>query len=189
MVDRRRQRWPILQDLISRNSDIALFAIAAGNGGPSADGTYGAFVDPNWATSVSGVAKLENYFTNVMSVGALEGTNRFSVGGLSNPWSVNIASYSNRGYESHAHGANRFACGRQARQRGDFNGTSAANPNMAGIASLVWSVNTRLTPEGSPSDSRRHGPRPGRLWRRQHLRQWPGERRRRRASRRRPGEG
>jgi subtilisin family serine protease len=26
-----------------------------------------------------------------------------------------------------------------------FNGTSAANPNMAGIASLVWSVNSSLT--------------------------------------------
>jgi serine protease len=26
-----------------------------------------------------------------------------------------------------------------------FGGTSAANPNMAGIASLVWSVNSELT--------------------------------------------
>jgi len=137
-----------IQNLISSNSDIALFAIAAGNGGPSADGTYGAFVDANWATSVSGVAKLENYFTNVISVGALEGTNRFAVGGLSNPWSVNIASYSNRGYNLTLMAPTDSPAVDKRGNVAIFNGTSAANPNMAGIASLVWSVNTALTPEG-----------------------------------------
>ncbi len=157
-----------LQDLISRNSDIALFAVAAGNGGP-VDG-YQEIDDPNWATSVSGVAKLENYFPNVMSVGALEGTNRFSVGALTNPWSVNIAAYSNRGSNLTLMAPTDSPAVNKLGNVVDFSGTSAANPNMAGIASLVWSVNTSLTPEavrqilvdtahdlGAPGDDNTYG--------------------------------
>jgi serine protease len=56
-----------LEQLIEDNSDIAMFAVAAGNGGPG-----GNLNDPNYLTSVSGVARLQTTHDNVMSVGALQ---------------------------------------------------------------------------------------------------------------------
>lgn len=125
-----------LEALISANSNIALFAVAAGNGGPG-----GNLNDPNYLTSVSGVAKLQTNHSNVMSVGALAKTGTTYVDGLANASTVDIASYSNRGSNLTLMAAtNSPAIDKNGDMR-YFGGTSCANPNMAAIASLVWSVN------------------------------------------------
>ncbi len=128
-----------LEQLIRDNADIAIFAIAAGNGGPG-----GNLNNPNYLTSVSGVAQLETTHNNVMSVGALERTGT-TVNGLANASSVNIASYSNRGSNLTLMAATDSPAMDKFGTTRIFAGTSCANPNVAGIASLVWSVNSSLT--------------------------------------------
>jgi serine protease len=124
-----------LENLINTHTNRALFAIAAGNGGPG-----GNLTDPNFMTSVSGVAKLQTNHSNVMSVGALQ---RTSAGGA-NASQLNLASYSNRG-------SNLTMVAPTDSPATDFfgatifTGTSCANPNMAAMASLVWSTNPNLT--------------------------------------------
>ena len=80
-----------LEALIDTHKNRALFAIAAGNGGPG-----GNLDDPNFMTSVSGVAKLETNHSNVISVGALQHA-ATTARGLENASTVSLASYSNRG--------------------------------------------------------------------------------------------
>lgn len=129
-----------LEQLIQDNADIAIFAFAAGNGGPG-----GNFNDPNYLTSVNGVAQLETTHNNVMSVGALQYTDTATVNGLTNASSVDIASYSNRGSNLTLMAATDSPAIDKLGNMNFFGGTSCANPNMAGIASLVWSVNSSLT--------------------------------------------
>ncbi|WP_421655132.1 pre-peptidase C-terminal domain-containing protein [Leptothermofonsia sp. ETS-13] len=128
-----------LEQLIQDNSDIAFFAIAAGNGGPG-----GNLSDSNYLTSVSGVAKLQTGHSNVMSVGALQRTGTATVNGLTNASAVDLASYSNRGSNLTMVAATNSPAMDKFGNLRTFGGTSAANPNMAGIASLVWSVNGNL---------------------------------------------
>lgn len=128
-----------IEQLISDNSDIAFFAVAAGNGGPG-----GNLSDPNYLTSVSGVAKLQTNHSNVMSVGALTRTGTSTVNGLTNASSVDLASYSNRGSNLTMVAATNSPAMDKYGNMGIFGGTSCANPNMAGVASLVWSVNSNL---------------------------------------------
>lgn len=128
-----------LEQLIRDNSDIAIFAIAARNGGPG-----GNMPDPNYLTSVSGVARLETNHGNVISVGALVRTGTSTVNGLTNASSVDLASYSNRGSNLTMVAATNSPALDKFGNVTIFTGTSAANPNMAGIASLVWSVNGNL---------------------------------------------
>ncbi|MEG4995347.1 SBBP repeat-containing protein, partial [Microcoleus sp. B4-C5] len=148
-----------LEQLIRDNSDIALFAVAAGNGAMDIDNNTG---NPVFS---GGVARLQTNHSNVMAVGALrpgnEGNQWWKTGqgiqnfnGLNNAISVNKAGYSNYGASltlmaptdspsttrNSPDPQSKIADGIQA-----FGGTSAANPNMAGIASLVWSVNSALT--------------------------------------------
>jgi serine protease len=133
-----------LEQLIRDNSDIALFAVAAGNGGPG-----GNLKDSNYLTSVSGVAKLETNHQNVISVGALtfvanNRDNRAFTNGLVNTSDVDIASYSNRGSNLTLVAPTDSPAMTKLGDMRYFGGTSAANPNMAGIASLVWSANSAL---------------------------------------------
>ncbi|HAZ46521.1 MAG TPA: serine protease [Cyanobacteria bacterium UBA11369] len=137
-----------LEQLIQNNSDIALFAVGAGNGGPS-----GNFPDPNYLTSVNGLARLETTHSNVMSVGALEtkadvnGLRQWQyewVNGLLNAKVAEIASYSNRGSNLTLIAATDSPAIDKYGNFNYFRGTSASNPNLAGISSLVWSVNPNL---------------------------------------------
>ena len=129
-----------LEQLIQANSDIATFAIAAGNGGPG-----GNLADPNYLTSVSGVAKLETAYSNVMSVGALQYQSTAAVKGMTNATAVNLAAYSNRGSNLTLVAPTDSPVMDKFGNQVIFHETSAANPNLAGIASLVWSVNSTLT--------------------------------------------
>lgn len=129
-----------LEQLIQDNADIAIFTMAAGNGGPG-----GNIADPNYLNSVLGVAKLETTYNNVMSVGALEHTDTTTVNGLTNADSVNIASYSNRGPNLTLVAPTDSPAMDKLGKMHLFEGTSGANPNLAGIAALVWSVNSSLT--------------------------------------------
>ncbi|MEH1850065.1 MAG: S8 family serine peptidase [Nostoc sp.] len=133
-----------LEQLIRDNSDIAIFAIAAGNGGIDIDNSN--MDDYNVKQGYSGgVARLQTTYSNVMSVGALQRSGQSTVNGLANATSVNRASYSNFGSS-----LTLMAATDSPAMKPDgsvnfmFSGTSAANPNMAGIASLVWSVNSSL---------------------------------------------
>lgn len=129
-----------LEQLIQENSDITLFAIAAGNGGPA-----GNLDDPNYLDSVSGVAQLETTHENVMSVGALQPQSTKIIDSLINASAVNIASYSNRGSNLTLMAATDSPAMDNQGNKVSFGGTSSSNPNLAGIASLVWSVNPTLT--------------------------------------------
>ncbi|HEY9796123.1 MAG TPA: S8 family serine peptidase [Leptolyngbyaceae cyanobacterium] len=128
-----------LEQLIEDNSDIAMFAVAAGNGGIDIDD---ATTNPVLS---GGVARLQTTYDNVMSVGALRNTGTEEVDGLTNASSVNIARYSNRGESLTLMAATDSPAMNKFGDMNIFTGTSAANPNMAGIASLVWSVNSELT--------------------------------------------
>ena len=129
-----------LEQLIQANSDIAVFAIAAGNGGPGGNNN-----EANYLTSVSGVAQLQTKNSNVMSAGALQRTGTATVNGMTNATAVDIASYSNRGSNLTLVAATDSPAMDRYGNMNIFGGTSAANPNLAGIASLVWSVNPSLT--------------------------------------------
>jgi subtilisin family serine protease len=137
-----------LQALINDNADVALFAIAAGNGGRDMQETKPIpILDENGQVvldgSTAGVARLAPSCPNLISVGALEHTEE-PVAGLANAASVYRASDSNFGAaltlmaptDSPAIDVNGNLV--------TFAGTSCANPNLAGVASLVWSANPSL---------------------------------------------
>jgi len=134
-----------LEQLIAANADVALFAIAAGNGGIDIDDR-----DSDRRLS-GGVARLQSNYENVIAVGALE--NRQSndqwadnwVDGLMNATTVRKAPYSNFGSSLTLMAATDSPAMDKLGGMRYFNGTSCANPNMAGIASLVWSVNPELS--------------------------------------------
>ena len=138
-----------LEQLIAANSDITLFAVAAGNGNIDIDNTnpYNSNVQKGLS---GGVARLQTTHDNVMAVGALE--NKDSVGNWANTWvnglmnagTVRRAPYSNFGQSLTLMAATDSPAMDKFGNMNYFSGTSAANPNMAGIASLVWSVNADL---------------------------------------------
>ena len=68
-----------------------------------------------------------------------------TVNGLTNATSISLAEYSNRGSNLTLVAATDSPAMDKFGNQIYFGGTSAANPNMAGIASLVWSVNSELT--------------------------------------------
>jgi serine protease len=128
-----------LEALMSDNADIAFFAIAAGNGNVNVSDTT---TSPGYS---AGVARLQGTHRNVMAVGALTYTGMETVNGLANATSVDRASYSNYGAGLTLMAATDSPSINAFGVQQSFGGTSCANPNMAGIASLVWSVNSYLS--------------------------------------------
>jgi hypothetical protein len=138
-----------LEQLIRNNSDIAIFAVAAGNGNIDIDNTNPSHPSVRSGES-GGVARLQTTHNNVMAVGALENKDSSGnwantrVNGLMNAGTVRRAPYSNYGASLTLMAATDSPAMDKFGNMQYFNGTSAANPNMAGIASLVWSVNSNL---------------------------------------------
>jgi hypothetical protein len=150
--------------LLRDYEDNALFAIAAGNGSIDICETDEANASVKTEES-GGVARLAGIYSNVIAVGALiaanaplDGSNAFEfidIGGqeLRNATFVHRAKYSNFGKaltlmaptDSPAVTSAGEVLSPEPNGAIFFNGTSAANPNMAGIASLVWSVNPGIT--------------------------------------------
>lgn len=140
---------PQFEQLVARNQSNALFVIAAGN-----NGRFG----------LSDPASLANTYANVIAVGASWGTE--DSGGMPKAPGTRI-NYSNYGHGLTLMGPSEVVSLKAAKDtpagvrfnfydyaddftgrldlKDMFNGTSAAAPNVAGVASLVWSANPLLT--------------------------------------------
>jgi serine protease len=131
---------PFFEQLVSAYQDSVLFVIASGNEDNS---------------NISYPSQLANLYSNVIAVGASWGTE--DINGNSRVPGTRI-SYpgiwgSNYGFGLTLMGPSEVPTteaspsffGSNFYFEDDFNGTSAATPNVAGVASLVWSVNPNLT--------------------------------------------
>jgi hypothetical protein len=131
---------PALEQLIAQYQDSVLFVIAAGN---------------NDRNSLSYPASLAQRFSNVIAVGASwgqqdrNGNARIPGTRISYPdwWGSNYGGGLSLMAPSEVitTDAVQDFSGVTFRLDQDFNGTSAAAPNVAGVASLVWSINPNLT--------------------------------------------
>ena len=134
-----------LEQMIDESQDMAFYAIAAGNGNVDLEVS-----DPsNSAVSIGtsgGVARLQGRYKNLASVGALISYDTSNVvNGLSNAVGFDRAGYSNYGKNLTLMAATNIPSINKYGNQVSFGGTSAANPSLAAIASLVWSVNPNLT--------------------------------------------
>jgi serine protease len=129
------------RSLVANNQENALFVIASGN---------------DDANGLNNPASLATEYRNVMAVGAAWGrTDRF--GNAATPG--DRISYPGRWGSNYGEGLTLMAPSEVVAASADysaingatfgyetgFNGTSAAAPNAAGVASLVWSANRNLT--------------------------------------------
>lgn len=141
-----------LEALLSASEATALYAVAAGNGDVEVDAVPGPGEDRKES---GGVARLQASHENVMAVGAMKNHEHEVVQGMTNAAEVRRASYSNYGSGVTLMGATDSLATYQftgiaepqfGQENGvrSFGGTSAANPNIAGIASLAWSMNVDL---------------------------------------------
>lgn len=130
-----------MQTALDETADYGFFAIAAGNGGPGGGFTS----EVNYLTSVSGLAQAETTNGNIASIGALQFNGTESIDGLTNATGFQIASYSNRGSNLTLMGTTDTRAINADGVVRSFSGTSAANPNVAAVAALVWSENSNLT--------------------------------------------
>lgn len=131
----------VYRSLVANNQDNALFVIASGN---------------DDANGLNNPASLAIEYRNVIAVGASWGrTDRFGNGQTPG----DRISYPGRWGSNYGEGLTLMAPSEVVAARAEysstdgatfgygtgFNGTSAAAPNAAGVASLVWSANRNLT--------------------------------------------
>ncbi len=133
---------PLLEQLVAENQDNALFVIASGND------------DFN---SISFPASLAQTYDNVIAVGASWGSQDYYGNATTPGERISYDSWfgwgSNYGSGLTLMGPSEVLTTNATRwlfttffdTEYQFNGTSAAAPNVAGVASLVWSVNPDLT--------------------------------------------
>lgn len=119
---------------IEETNDYAFFAASAGNDG-STSGVAGA----------GGLAPFQTDYGNVASVGAVQFTSTEEVDNITNAVDTQIAWYSNEGDDLTISAPTDSRAINGDGDITDFGGTSCANPNLAGVAALVWSENTCLT--------------------------------------------
>ena len=127
---------PAFEQVVANNQNNALFVIASGNESMS---------------SISNPASLAQQYNNVIAVGASRGTHDTN-GNSTTPG--DRFSYSNYGYGLTLMGPSEVTATSATQTSSStvqfgftdkFNGTSAAAPNVAGVASLVWSANPNLS--------------------------------------------
>lgn len=131
-----------LEAILSESESDAFYAIAAGNGGIDID-------QPSLTESEreisGGVARLQGIHGNVASVGAVQQLDVKTVDGLVNATTLERAGYSNFGRNLTLVAPTLVPSVNNIGDETSFSGTSAANPNLAAIAALVWGANLSLT--------------------------------------------
>ena len=128
-----------MRESIEETANYGFFSASAGNDGAT-DGVAGA----------GGIAPFQTDFDNVASVGALEFTGTEEIdaivgGSITNTTGTQIAWYSNQGDDLTMVAPTDSNAINGSGNITTFNGTSCANPNLAGAAALVWSENLSLT--------------------------------------------
>ncbi len=132
--------------LIANNQDKALFVFASGNGDSS---------------SLSSPANLASTYSNVIAVGAVWGTQDYYGNATTPGTRISYPNWWGSNYgtgltlvapsefitttATHTATSTPYNFGYGGNYGNIFNGTSAAVPNVTGIASLVWSVDPNLT--------------------------------------------
>lgn len=134
--------YPELEQLVANNTSNALFVIASGN---------------EDASTISYPSSLAQKYSNVIAVGASWGTRDWDNNEIEPGTRISYPGWwgSNYGNGLTLMGPSEVIAAEATKaslnspvefgyeQR--FNGTSAATPNVAGVASLVWSANRNLT--------------------------------------------
>jgi serine protease len=131
-----------LETILSNSEGDAFYAIAAGNGGIDLDRLT---LTERESETSGGVARLQGTHGNVASVGAVNRSDVKTVDGLVNATVLERAGYSNFGRNLTLMAPTLVPTVNRSGEEGYFGGTSAANPNVAAIAALVWGVNLNLT--------------------------------------------
>ena len=130
-----------LEAILSDSATDAFYSIAAGNGGIDLDKPN---LTPTEQRTSGGVARLQESYGNVASVGAATLEDMTLLDGRINVTSIKRASYSNYGKNLTLIAPTTVPVINRYGMQEYFAGTSAANPNLAAIASLVWGANLNL---------------------------------------------
>lgn len=131
-----------LEAILAGSEGDAFYAIAAGNGGIDLDQST---LTEYESDRSGGVARLQGKYGNVASVGAATRSEISIVDGLGNAPGIERAGYSNFGKNLTLMAPTLVPSVNRNGEQELFTGTSAANPNLAAIAALVWGVNLSLT--------------------------------------------